>query len=152
MKHARVTAVAATFAAATVVGGVVAASGGAAAGVASLRFYERPGATSIVHHGSKGAKRAAGDVVLFENPVFDRQGTRVGTDAGACTMLNASQSLCDTTLVLPKGEIVTHGLQGVKTTFEVAVTGGTGLYAGARGTMTARPIKDGGATILIDLL
>lgn len=152
MKHARVTAVAASIAAATLVSGVIAAAGGASAGVASLRFYERPGPTSIVHNVSTGNQKAAGDVVLFENPVFDRQGTRVGTDTGVCTVLNAKQSMCETTLLLPKGQIVTHGLQIAKQSFELAVIGGTGAYAGARGTMVARPIKDGGATILITLL
>ena len=52
----------------------------------------------------------------------------------------------------PTGQIVTHGLQGMTSSFEVAVIGGTGAYAGARGTMTAHPIKDGGSTILINLL
>ncbi len=76
----------------------------------------------------------------------------MGTDHGVCTVLNASQSQCDATLVLPKGQIVTHGVEGVRTSFEVAVIGGTGAYAGARGTMTARPVKDGGSTISISLL
>jgi hypothetical protein len=151
MKQARVTAVAASLGAATLACGVLAGSSGAAAGVASLRVYERPGPTRVVHHGAHGV-RATGDVVIFENPVFDRQGTRIGTDTGVCTVLNKTQSMCETTLLLPKGQIVTHGLQTAKTSFDVAVIGGTGFYAGARGTMTARPIKDGGATMVINLL
>src|SRR5262249_42140875 len=99
----------------------------------------------------KGKKPGRGDVVLYANPVFDRHGTQVGTDHGVCVVLG-SQSQCDATLVLPKGEIVTHGLESARTSFDVAGIGGTGAYAGVKGTMTARPIKDGGATILVSLL
>ena len=151
MKHARATAMAASFAAAALVSGICASSGGASSGVASLRFYERPGPTTIVDNAPKGKKAGRGDLILYANPVFDRQGTQVGTDHGVCTVLSVGQSQCDATLVLPKGQIVTHGV-GARTSFEVAVLGGTGAYAGARGTMTAHPIKDGASTILISLL
>ena len=152
MKHARATAIAASIAAAALVSGIGASSGGASTGVASLRFYERPGPTSVVDNAPKGKKAGRGDLIVYANPVFDRQGTQVGTDHGVCTVLSSSQSQCEATLALPKGQIVTHGLQGMTSSFEVAVIGGTGAYAGARGTMTARPIKDGGSTILINLL
>ena len=151
MNHVRETAAAATVVAA-IVSGVVASSGGAAAGVASLRFYEKPGTTSIVDNTPKGPKAGRGDLVLYANPVFDRHGTQIGTDHGVCTMLSATQSMCEATIVLPKGQIVTHGLQTARTNYVVAVIGGTDTYAGVHGTMTARPIKDGGATILISLL
>lgn len=152
MKQARVMAAGASFAAAALASGVVASSVGASAGVASLRFYERPGPTHVVDNAPRGKTRTAGDVVLYANPVFDRHGTRVGTDQGICTMINARQSQCDATLALPKGQLVTHGLQGVGSGYEVAVLGGTGAYAGAKGTMTSHPFKDGGATILISLM
>jgi hypothetical protein len=152
MKHARVTVIAATFAAASLVSGVGASSSGASATAASLHFYERPGPTTVVDNAPKGKKPGRGDVILFANPVFDRHGTQVGTDHGMCTVLDAGRSQCDTTLVLPKGDVVTHGLENARTSFDVAVIGGTGAYAGAKGTMTARPLKDGGATILVSLL
>jgi hypothetical protein len=152
MKHARVTAVAATFAVAALLSGIGASSVGASAGVAALRFYERPGPTSFVNNAPMGKKAGRGDIVIYANPVFDRRGTQVGTDHGVCTVLSNAQSQCEATIVLPKGQIVTHGIQSVTTNFEVAVIGGTGAYAGARGTMTARPIKDGGSTLLISLL
>jgi hypothetical protein len=150
MKHAG--AFGAWLAVAVLVSGVAASSVGASTGVASLRFYERPGQTTVVDNAPKGKTVGRGDIVLYANPVFDRQGTQVGTDHGVCTMIGARQAQCDATLSLPKGQIVTNGLQGLKMTFEVAVIGGTGSYAGARGAMTARPLKDGGATILISLI
>jgi len=152
MNHPRAAATAASLATAALVAGVGASSVGASAGVASLRFYERPGPVAVVDNAPKGTKPGRGDIVLYANPVFDRHGTQVGTDHGVCTMLDATESQCDATLVLPKGQIVTHGLQGKKMNYDVAVIGGTDAYVGARGTMTARPLKDGGATIVISLL
>src|SRR5438093_1854368 len=125
MKHARATAIAGSFAAAALVSGIGASAGGATSGVASLRFYERPGPTTIVDNAPKGKKAGRGDLILYANPVFDRQGTQVGTDHGVCTVLSVGQSQCDATLVLPKGQIVTHGVAGARTSFEVAVLGGT---------------------------
>jgi len=151
MKHARVTAIAASLAAAAIVTGIGASSVGATASVAALRFYERPGPTSFVNNAPMGKKAGRGDIVIYANPVFDRHGTQVGTDHGVCTVLNDSQSQCEATVVLPKGQLVTHGIQSARTSFEVAVIGGTGAYAGARGTMAARPIKDGGSTLLFSL-
>lgn len=152
MKHARGTAIAASFAVAALVSGLGASSIGASSGVASLRFYERPGSTHVIDNAPMGKQAGRGDLVLYANPVFDRHGTQVGTDHGVCIVLGAGESQCDATLALPKGQIVTHGLQGAKSSFDVAVIGGTGTYSGARGTMTRRPIKDGGSTILINLL
>src|SRR5207248_10096992 len=147
MKHPRATVIAGSFAAAALVSGLGAVSSVASTGVASLRFYERPGPVTIVDNAPKGTKAGRGDLVLYANPVFDRQGTQVGTDHGVCTLLSTSQSQCEATLALPKGQIVTHGLQGTRSSFEVAVIGGTGAYAGARGSMTTHPIKDGGSTV-----
>jgi hypothetical protein len=150
MNKARVTTLASSLAAALVTG-VVASSSTASPGVAFLRFYERPGQTTTVDNVPRGKM---GDVFLYSNPIFDRQGTRVGTDHGVCTMLNSRQSQCNATLTLPKGQIVTLGLHGPEPepTYEAAVIGGTGAYAAARGTLVTRPLKDGGWTVMISLV
>ena len=151
MNKARVTTLASSLAVAALAAGVAASSSTATKGVAFLRFYERPGPRTTIDKVPRGKM---GDIFLYSNPVFDRQGTRVGTDQGVCTMLNARQSQCNATLTLPKGQIVTIGLHGPEpeTRYEAAVIGGTGAYAAARGTLVSRPIKDGGWTILISLL
>src|SRR5438876_8340448 len=115
MKHARVAAIGAPVAAAMLMGGFGAASSADAAGGATVHFYERSGPTIFVNNAQKGKKPGPGDVVVYANPVFDRHGTRVGTDHAICTVLNATQSQCDATLALPKGQIVAHGLEGLKT-------------------------------------
>ena len=151
MNKAHVTTLASSLAAAALVSGVIASSSTASPGVAYLRFYERPGPSTTVDHVPSGKM---GDVFLYSNPVFDRQGTRVGTDHGVCTMLNAHQAQCNATLALPKGQIVTLGLHGPdpEPNYQAAVIGGTGAYAAVRGTLVSRPLKDGGWTVLISLV
>jgi hypothetical protein len=151
MNKARVTTLASSLAAAALVSGVVASSSTASPGVAYLRFYERPGPSTTVDKVPSGKM---GDVFLYANPVFDRQGTRVGTDHGVCTMLNSRQSQCNATLTLPKGQIVTLGLHGPdpEPSYQAAVIGGTGAYAAVRGTLISRALKDGGWTVLISLV
>ena len=151
MNKARVTTLASALVAASLVSGVGASATTASRGVAFLRFYERPGPTTTVDKVPKGK---AGNLFLYANPIFDREGTRVGTDHGVCTMLSASQSQCNATLTLPKGQIVTLGLHGPEPEqrYEAAVIGGTGAYAAARGTLVNRPLKDGGWTVLISLV
>jgi hypothetical protein len=151
MNKARVTTLASSLAVAALASGVAASSSAATRGVAFLRFYERPGKTTTVDKVPRGKM---GDVYLYSNPVFDRQGTRVGTDHGVCTMLSSRQSQCNAALTLPKGQIVTIGLHGPEPEekYEAAVIGGTGAYAAARGTLVTRPLKDGGWTLLISLL
>jgi hypothetical protein len=151
MNKARVTTLASSLAVAALVTGVAASSSTATRGVAFLRFYERPGPRTTVDRVPKGK---IGDVFLYSNPIFDRQGTRVGTDHGVCTMLDARQSQCNATLTLPKGQIVTLGLHGPEpeSKYQAAVIGGTGAYSAARGTLITRPLKDGGWTILISLV
>jgi allene oxide cyclase-like protein len=151
MDKARVTTLASSLAAAALVSGLLASSSTASRGVAYLRFYERPGKMTTL---AKVPRGKMGNVFLYSNPIFDRQGTQVGTDNGVCTALDARQSQCNATLTLPKGQIVTIGLHGPERDqkYEAAVIGGTGAYAAARGTLVTRPLKDGGWTILISLL
>jgi hypothetical protein len=149
MNKACVTTLASSLVAAALVSGTFASSASASAGVAFLRFYERPGDKTMVDNAPNGK---TGDVFLYSNPVFDRQGTRVGAEHGVCTMLNAHQSQCNATLTLPKGQIVTLGIHGAHPGYEAAVIGGTGAYAAARGTLVTRPIKDSGWTVLISLV
>jgi len=151
MNKARVTTLASSLGAAALVSGLLASSSIASTRVAFLRFYERPGKTTTVDKVPRGK---TGDVFLYSNPIFDRHGTRVGTDNGVCTMLNSQQSQCNATLTLPTGQIVTLGLHGPEPEkkYQAAVIGGTGAYAAARGTLVTRPLKDGGWTVLISLV
>jgi hypothetical protein len=67
--------------------------------------------------------------------VLYRDGRRVGRDAATCTVVTAEgDSICDLALVLPEGHLMVHGLLPVSPgTIRLAVLGGTGRYATARG-------------------
>lgn len=74
-----------------------------------------------------------GDGLVMTEKVFDpASGKRIGRSQTACTVINANHGRlqCTGTVVLPQGKILLQG--GDKPPF--AVTGGTGAFAGARGT------------------
>ncbi len=85
--------------------------------------------------GAKGDSR--GDLLTFANPVFDSANRRrVGSDQGFCVRVVVGRSWeCFWTLTLKAGQITVEGpfLDGGDSV--LAVTGGTGAYAGARGSM-----------------
>jgi len=90
----------------------------------------------------KGGTAAAnvGDVITFTNPIYDAANTtRVGTDQGYCVRLIVDKTIeCHWTLVLANGQIMVDGPVGDGDNAPdtvLAVTGGTGAYAGARGEM-----------------
>jgi hypothetical protein len=79
-----------------------------------------------------------GDTLAFANEVFDKTNTHpVGTDQGSCvrTVVGAAWE-CSWTTFLSKGQITVQGPfydDGSDST--LAITGGTGAYRNARGSM-----------------
>jgi hypothetical protein len=80
----------------------------------------------------------------------DYQGSRqIGHDGGSCTMTRLSggtaDELCNVTFALTRGQIDAAGLvtstPSGPGTFTIAITGGTGAYAGARGQATVVPAR-----------
>jgi len=85
-------------------------------------------------------KESLGDVLGFHNPVFNASNTKkVGMDNGFCIRTVATGKTeweCAWTTLLPGGDLVVQGPyydDGTNTT--LAITGGTGKYTGAQGTM-----------------
>jgi allene oxide cyclase len=80
---------------------------------------------------------SAGDVLTFANDVFDAADTaKVGTDQGYCIRVVAGSSYeCTWTTFLPEGQIVVAGPFYDAKDSTLAITGGTGRYRNARGTM-----------------
>jgi hypothetical protein len=81
-----------------------------------------------------------GDVLGFHNPVFNASNTRqVGTDNGFCIRTVATGKTeweCTWTTLLAGGDLTVQGPyydDGTDTT--LAITGGTGKFTGARGSM-----------------
>ena len=80
---------------------------------------------------------SVGDVLTFANDLFDAADTqKVGTDQGYCLRVVAGASYeCTWTSFLPGGQIVVSGPFFDTKDSTLAITGGTGRYRHARGTM-----------------
>jgi len=85
-------------------------------------------------------KNSLGDVLGWHNPVYNAANTKqVATDNGYCVRTVATGKTeweCAWTTLLPGGQITVEGPyydDGTDTT--LAITGGTGRYAGAEGSM-----------------
>lgn len=78
-----------------------------------------------------------GDMLVFTELLFDARGKRIGSDAATCVRLFDATSLCTGLYKLPGGQVTVQLLQpGPGGTYDQAITGGTGRFAGARGTVT----------------
>jgi len=104
-----------------------------------LKFVERPTNETTVDIGIKGD--SVGDLLTFANPVFDATNTtQVGSDQGYCVRVVVGKSWeCIWTLILKSGQITLEGpfFDTGDSTF--SVTGGTGKYTGAKGSMKLHP-------------
>jgi len=80
---------------------------------------------------------SVGDILTFANDVFDAaNATKAGTDQGYCVRVVAGTSYeCTWTTFLPGGQIVVAGPFFDAKDSTLAITGGTGRYRDARGTM-----------------
>ena len=100
---------------------------------------ERPVGETTVDLGAKGD--SVGDLLVFANKIYDAANkTQLGTDNGYCVRTVVGKSWeCFWTLVLKAGQITVEGPFMDSGDSLLAVTGGTGKYAGARGSMKLHP-------------
>jgi allene oxide cyclase len=125
-------AAAAALAVTLAAGSTGAASSG---GGKQIAVFERATTDTLVDLPPAGD--SLGDTLTFANEVFDaRSGTKVGTDQGQCvrTVVGAAFE-CTWTTFLPKGQITVQGPFYDAADSTLAITGGTGAYRNARGTM-----------------
>ena len=95
-----------------------------------------------------------GDLVAFRSIDTDLQGKPVGHGIGQVTLLGAHDNSLTFTLVLANGDITMQGdITGLQTgaRSRIAVTGGTGRYAKARGFTDTRQLADGVTDLVIHL-
>lgn len=99
-----------------------------------------------------------GDELILTNRLTKR-GKTIGKLRARCTATEAvakisdadfvqAHFICEGTYTLPGGALYLNG-SIIKTGTEGVVTGGTGKYAGARGTFVARDARDGAETSII---
>ena len=104
-----------------------------------IKVVERPVGETTVDLGAKGD--SIGDLLVFANAVFNAANkAQLGTDQGYCVRTVVGKSWeCNWTLTLRAGQITVEGPFMDEGDSLFAVTGGTGKYAGARGSMKLHP-------------
>ena len=120
---------------------------------ASAKSQHRGGKTiTVIEHATTDATTdtgatgdSAGDLLTFANEVFDRTDTRkVGTDQGYCVRVVPGGSYeCNYTTLLAGGNIAVEGPFYDAKDSVLAITGGTGRYRNARGTVELQA-REGG--------
>ena len=104
-----------------------------------VKLVERAIGETTVDLGAKGD--SVGDLLVFSNGVFDADNkTQLGTDNGYCVRTVVGKSWeCFWTVTLKAGQITIEGPFSDQGDSLVTVTGGTGKYAGAKGSMKLHP-------------
>ena len=93
-----------------------------------------------------GGKDVKGNVLTFNNPVFNIANTKqVGHDEGFCIRVAPKQGIweCLWTTFLKAGQITVQGPYYDTRNSVLSITGGTGAYRNSRGEMTLLS-RDGG--------
>ena len=93
--------------------------------------------TDAVTNNDGRATDSVGDILTFTNEVFDKKNAhKVGTDQGYCVRMVVGESWeCNWTTLLSRGQITVEGPFYDTQDSVLAITGGTGAYANARGSM-----------------
>jgi hypothetical protein len=104
-----------------------------------IKLVERAIGETTVDLGAKGD--SIGDLLVFSNGVFDAANqTQLGTDQGYCVRTVVGKSWeCIWTVTLQAGQITIEGPFKDEGDSLFAVTGGTGRYVGAKGSMKLHP-------------
>ncbi|MHB8692031.1 MAG: dirigent protein [Solirubrobacteraceae bacterium] len=123
-------------------------AGAVAAAPSSARSTRAHAARSTVHvieHATTdteiptgGGKDVKGNILTFNNPVFDAADKKqVGHDEGFCTRIAPKQGIweCLWTTFLKGGQITVQGPFYDKANSVLSITGGTGAYKNSRGQM-----------------
>jgi hypothetical protein len=104
-----------------------------------IRVVERPVGETTIDLGAKGD--SIGDLLVFANGVYDDANKmKIGSDQGYCVRTVVGKSWeCFWTLILHAGQITVEGPFLDTGDSVMAITGGTGKYAGAKGSMKLHP-------------
>ncbi len=115
----------------------------------ALVLIEHPDTDTVVHLNADG-KDHVGDLLPFNNPVYDAANkVKVGDDQGNCIHVRVDPANktgayeCNWTTNLSGGSITVEGAFLDAGPSTLAVIGGTGRYKLSRGTMDLAPTADG---------
>jgi allene oxide cyclase len=119
-----------------------------------IKLVERPVGETTIDLGAKGD--TVGDMLVFANGIFDSANrVELGSDQGYCVRTIVGKSWeCFWTLSLKAGQITVEGPFMDEGDSLFTVTGGTGKYAGAKGSMKLHPrdAKSSSYDFIYDLL
>ncbi|MGW8949474.1 hypothetical protein [Streptomyces sp. NPDC055709] len=110
--------------------------------------------TTMVDNGAPGP--GIGDQVVITANLF-RKGVSYGDEGAVCTRVAAQTTHCTGTFRLPGGQVTWQHLQTTAvgkppSDFDIAVTGGTGTYANARGYGHVARISGSGGSFTLHLV
>jgi hypothetical protein len=132
------------------------AAGSAAQGQAQLTLYQHDTSQQYVDVGDPGP--SVGDQFVFGGDVSESQGgPKVGRMAGSCTNSSDTEILCSAAFTVAGGQITYQGIAETGSFYggqptDFAITGGTGRYRKASGTLTGRILPDSSdAEFIVDL-
>ena len=110
----------------------------------TLTLVERAASDTVTDLGAQGD--SVGDILTFANEVFDKDNAnKVGSDNGWCARTVVGKAWeCIWTTTLAEGQITVEGPFYDTADSELAVTGGTGEYAEASGSLALHARNDKG--------
>jgi hypothetical protein len=110
----------------------------------TLALVDHATSDAVTDLGAKGD--SAGDILTFANDVFDKDNAmKVGTDNGWCVRTVVGKAWeCIWTTTLEGGQITVEGPFYDTADSELAITGGTGEYAEASGSLALHSRNDKG--------
>jgi hypothetical protein len=108
----------------------------------TIKFSSKVDQARVVDNAPTGD--SPGDIVVFTEKLFNSRGKQIGSDAATCVRLFDPTSLCTGVYKLRGGQVMVQLVQpGPTGTYDQGVTGGTGRFAGARGTVTVHQNPSG---------
>ena len=119
-------------------------AGGASSTAKTIRVIEHATTDAVTETGKKGD--SSGDLLTFANQLYNAANAKtVGSDDGWCIRTVAGKSWeCAWTNTLAGGQIMVSGPFLDAGPSKLAIVGGTGVYANARGWMDLRARNDKG--------
>ncbi|MCL1125899.1 dirigent protein [Shewanella surugensis] len=91
-----------------------------------------------------------GDQYVFDQPLLDSNGKKMGTNSGFCVRTRLNHSLqCQWTLSLKNGTIQVQGREYDEGVSYIAIVGGTGDYRYITGDMESKSNGDGTFTQIL---
>lgn len=112
---------------------------GSTASAETLTFTSREGSFRFIDIAPKGERPTPGDSLVLVNQLWS-SGERVGSLHATCVVTRKAKDpdrtplLCHGMYLLPGGRLSGTAVVGGSDTTTIAITGGTGKYAGASGT------------------